>query len=457
MKRFAWRWLVISSIFAAVAVRAETRPQYGGTLRVTMRAAPASLDPADSTEPDSFGRRNLTFLLFDTLVSVENNGRAEPSLAVSWDVSPDDKRWEFHLRRGAVFQDGTEVTAESVAASLRAANPAWRITAGSGSVIIERDNPDAEMLAELALARNAIAKRNPDGTPTGTGPFYVTDGQRSKKLTLAANESYWRGRPFLDNIEIEMGRGYRDQLTELELGKADVVEVPPELMHRAGLPGRTVVSSPPMELIALVFARNAASPDEKTLRDALALSIERASMRTVLLQGAGQPSASILPAWMSGYAFVFPNEADLPRARRGRGQVTTASSTWTLGYDNGDALTQVLAERIALNAKDAGLTLQPTTSASADIKLVRIALSSTDPWLALGDCAVSAGLPVPSRENGSIDELYAAEKSLLATQRVIPLFHLPVSYAAAPTVRGWSIHGDGTWRLDNAWLGPARP
>jgi peptide/nickel transport system substrate-binding protein len=457
MKRFVWRWLVISNVIAAMmAAHAETRPQYGGTLHVAMRAAPASLDPADATEADSFARRNLALLMFDTLIAVESNGRIQPALAISWEASPDHKRWQFRLRKDVTFHDGTELTAEAAAASLRAANPAWNISVHADTLVIERDDPDTALLAELALARNAVVKRNSDGTAVGTGPFRVVDWQRGKKLTLAANENYWRGRPFLDNIEIELGKGYRDQMIELEMGKADLVEVPAEQLHRVSLQGRHVVSSSSMELVGLVFARDAISPQEKALREILALSIERGSIRNVLLQSAGEPAASVLPTWMSGYGFVFSTDADLPRARRERSQVNSVP-TWTLGYDSGDTLIQLLAERIALNAKDAGLQVQPTASAAADIKLVRIPLTTLDPWLALTSCTAAAGLPAPEITGGTVEELYAAEQAVLATRRMLPLFHLPLSYAAAPTLSGWQLHPDGTWRLDDAWLGPARP
>jgi ABC-type transport system substrate-binding protein len=339
---------------------------------------------------------------------------------------------------------------------LRAVNPTWNVSSHSESVIIERENPAPELLAELALPRNAIVKLSSAGPPVGTGPFHVVDWQRGKKLTLAANEGYWRGRPFLDSIEIEMGKSYRDEMTELELGKADLVEVPAEQVHRISLQGRSVASSSPMELMTLLFARDIASPEEKALLDVLALSIERASIRNVLLQGAGQPSASILPTWMSGYGFVFPTEADLTRARRERNQIK-ANPNWTLSYDGGDSMAQLIAERIALNAKDAGLLLQPTSNAAGDLKLRRIPLSTTDPWLALADCAAAAGLATTPDESGSVEELYAAEKATLSTQHVLPLFHLPVSYAAASNVKNWAVRADGTWRLDDVWLGPARP
>ncbi len=463
MKLFDWRSLVVSSVMVgALAANAETRPQYGGVLHVAMRAAPTSLDPADTTQPESFARRSLTLVMFDTLVTIDEN-RVQPALATSWQTlqgnQQGNQHWQFRIRGGVKFHDGTALSAETVAASLRAANPSWNVSADADSVVIERDRPDPELLAELALPRNAILKRNPDSTPSGTGPFHIVDWQPGKKLALAAEENCWRGRPYLDAIEIELGKSYRDQMTALELGRADLVEVAPEQTRRVSLEGHRLASSDSIELLALLFARDAASADEKLLRQALALSVERGSIRSVLLQGAGQAAASILPNWMSGYGLVFPIDPDLPRARNARAQVHTIP-TWTVGYDGADPVARLLAERIALNARDAGLSLQPTASASADLRLVRIPLASPDPWIALANAAAVAGIPagVPAgKDSGSVEDLYAAESAMLATQRIIPLFHLPVSYAASATLKDWALRADGSWTLADAWLGSGKP
>jgi peptide/nickel transport system substrate-binding protein len=423
-------------------------------LHVAVRAMPTSLDPADGTQPDSFARRNLTMMLFDTLVTTEEGGRVQPSLATGWQALPGSQRWQFRMRRGVMFHDGTPLTAESVAASLRTANPSWNVIAEADSVIIDWDSSNPDLLAELALSRNAIAKRTADNRPSGTGPFHVVDWQPGKKLGLAAEENCWRGRPFLDAIEVEMGKSFRDQMTALELGKADLVEVAPEQTHRVPQTGRRLATSSPDELLALVFTHDAAFPEEKLLRQALALSVERGSIRSVLLQGAGQPTAAILPNWMSGYGFVFSTDADLQKARQAREQVRSIP-TWTLGYDGTDPLARFFAERIALNAKDAGLLLQPTSAASADVRLVRIPLDSADPWIALSDVANLAGLPL-GKKQGGVEDLYASEVALLATQRVIPLFHLPVSYASTSSLKNWSLRSDGSWTLADAWLGNAR-
>jgi peptide/nickel transport system substrate-binding protein len=460
MKLFDWRLLVVSSMMiGALAAMAETRPKYGGVLHVAMRASPTSLDPADldaarNGQQDSFAQRGLTMLMFDTLVATDEREHIEPRLATSWQASPGNQRWQFRIRRGVMFHDGTPLSAEIAAASLRVANPSWNVSADADTVVIEYSKSDAELLAELALPRNAILKRNPGGTPSGTGPFHVADWQPGKKLSLAAEENCWSGRPFLDAIEIEMGKSFRDQMTALELGKSDLVEVAPEQAHRISQEGRRLASSAPLELLALVFMRDAASPEEKLLREALALSVERGSIRSVLLQGAGQPAAGILPNWMSGYGFVFPTDADLARARHAREQVRTVP-TWTLGYDGSDPVARLLAERIALNARDAGLSLQPTPGATADLRLLRLPLAP-DPWIALTDVTALTGTPA-GREGGSAEDLYAAEMALLATKRIIPLFHLPVSYAASANLNNWTLRSDGAWALADARLGNGKP
>jgi peptide/nickel transport system substrate-binding protein len=457
MKRFAWRWFAVSSMLMAVLLaQAETRPQYGGILHVAMRAAPASLDPADNTQPDSFARRSVTLLMFETMTTADDSGRLHAALATSWQAIGGNQRWRLRLRRDVKFHDGSVLTPDVAAASLRDANPTWNITADADSVKIDCGSADLELPAELALPRNAIVRRNPDQKPIGTGPFQIIDWQPTKKLTLGANESYWQGRPFLDGIEIEMGRSFRDQMTALEIGREDLVEVAPEQAHRVSLESRQVASSAPMELIALIFTRDVQTPDEKLLREALALSVDRSSIRSVLLQGAGSPAGGVLPNSISGYGFVFPTGSDLARARRDREQVH-AIPTWTLAYDNSDAVARLLAERVALNAKDAGLSLQPTSAATADVRLVRIALASADPWVALAQIAASAGLPAQKRDGGSVEDLYLGEQSLLATQRIIPLFHLPATYAVTAALKSWTVRSSGAWDLADSWLGSGKP
>jgi MarR-like DNA-binding transcriptional regulator SgrR of sgrS sRNA len=450
MRLSGWQWLAVSSIVLSTLAVAETRPQYGATLRTATSIAPLSLDPA--AQPDTVAKRNLTRLMFETLVTMDDRGRLRATLATSWQAAPGNQRWQFWVRRGVKFHDGSPLTPEAVAAALRAVNPDWSVLPAADSVIIERNVPDSDLPAGLARPRNAITKRSEGGTLIGTGPFHIADWQAGKKLALAANENYWGGRPFLDGVEIELGKSSRDQLLGLDLGKVDIAEVVPEQSHRVSTEGRRVMSSAPVELMALVFARDRQSPEEGKLREALSLSIDRSSIRSVVLQSAGEPSGGILPNWMSGYAFVFGNGQNLDRARELRSEVPRAPAQ-TLAYDPADPLARVIAERIALNARDAGITLQTTTSAASDIRLVRLPLASLNPRVALLAVAASAGVSTPKFSGNSTEDMYQAESGMLRTQRIIPLFQLAVSYALSPAVKDWNLDRDGGEHLENVWMG----
>jgi ABC-type transport system substrate-binding protein len=274
-----------------------------------MRSAPASLDPTDPNQPDWFESRNLSSLMFDTLVTLDDQGRPEPALASSWQTEPGNQRWRFFLRHGVTFQDGVSVTPDTVATSLRRTNPTWKVFSEGEAVVIERDSPAPDLPAELTLPRNSIVKRD-SGKISGTGLFTVSQWDAGRRLALAAREDYWGSRAFLDAIEIEMGKNFREQMISFDLGKTQVIEVAPEQTRRAMAEVRHIESSAPVELIALVFSRDLQSPDEGRQRQALALSIDRELLNTVVLQGGGEPAGSLLPNWMTGYVFLFPASID---------------------------------------------------------------------------------------------------------------------------------------------------
>lgn len=449
MKHFVWRLVAASSLLVALAA-AATRPQYGGTAHILLRGAPNSLDPA-GPQPDSFTAGNVLHLAYDTLVTIDDTGHLQPGLAISWQAAYDHRHWYFQVRPGVKFDDGSPLTADAVAASLRQAN-AWEVVPEGDSVAIGLEQPEDFSPAELALPRNAIVKRGA-GNPKGTGPFRVAEWTPGKRLLLNANEEYWGGRPFLNSVDIEFGQTFRDQEVALELARADLVEVAPEQARRLETSGRHVAVSQPLELLALIFARDSQSANESKLRDALRLSIDRETIRAVLLGGEGEMAGGILPNWLSGYEFLFPTETNVTKAQEDRGAVNQAPA-WTLGYNPADPLGQVLAERIALNARDVGLRVQPAAGANADVQIVRVRLPLADAGWALRAACTQLGLPVPKIDSANPQNLYEAENSLLQGQRIIPLFHLPVAYGLGPAMKGWNAQRDGSWQLTNVWLNP---
>ena len=424
---------------------------------MAVRTRVNSIDPADKVaDPtEASAAAKLQMLVFDRLVRVDDNGRPQPALAVTWQSDPERKRWEFRLRAGVKFHDGYPLTAAAVAGVLQRYFGAIASVAVSGETIVIQSTQSLPGLPmQLARPAASLAARGPEGALVGTGPFRVVTWEAGRKATLAAFENHWGGRPFLDSVEVEMGRSPRDASLDLQLGRADLVEMSPNDLRAAAERGRKTWSSADVELLALVFERTRAAEEAK-LRQALALSIDRAAIHNVLLQRRGEISGGILPNWLSGYAFLFPIAMDLARARQFAAELAPAARTLALGYDASDPQARVIAERIAVNARDAGITLQVTPqTARADVRLLRARVLSLDPAQALAEIAPWLGLNDLKTPDDS-GSLYEAERALLEGWRVIPLFHLPEIYGVGAKVKSWvaaPLSRTGDPQLPDLWL-----
>jgi peptide/nickel transport system substrate-binding protein len=454
-------WWLIPAILCAIfstTASAATRPHYGGTLRVLLQSAPETLDfPANPTPTGYWDAARTLSLIGDTLVKLDALDRPQPALAMAWQSDLSGRICLFTLRRGVKFHDGSAATPAAIAQILSTLHPTWQVRAYPDSVSIESEFPEPSLLAELALPRNLLLKYNSNQVPVGTGPFVVAQWQPGKLLALAANEESWAGRPFVDTIQLEFGRSLRDQAVAFELDKADLIESAPQNdFQRRGTSSK---SSLPVELLALVFSKNSKAQDVH-LREALALAIDRKPIQSVLLKGAGEATASILPNWMTGYATVFSAQLDPQHARALL--AGTRQPALNLSYDPSDPPAQLIAERIALNAREVGITVQVSLSGSEDLRLVRAVLPSPDPAKSLEEAARQLGLaqPTTSASAGSLhslDDLYQSERALLDGYGIIPLFHLPVASTVSPRVRDWQPDRLGQWAgtastLAGIWL-----
>jgi len=186
-------------------------------------------------QPNGVARR----LVYDGLTRME--GRVtSPALASEWKSDNNNHRWQFKLRSGVRFSDGTALSPVHVVASLNAScsnNCPWgTVRAIGGAVVFTSDSPMPVLPALLASDAYLIALPNPNPSSgnrlLGTGP-YETAGFADNVLRLQANENSWGGRPFADVVEIRVHRAVREQWLDLSTGRADVVEVPAEQVRQA--------------------------------------------------------------------------------------------------------------------------------------------------------------------------------------------------------------------------------
>jgi peptide/nickel transport system substrate-binding protein len=476
---------------------AAKRPRYGGTLRVELHATSISLDPRQ-WKPGSLAtaeNEKLAALLYDRLISLDEFGRFHPALATEWSHDASGKIWQFKLRTGVKFSDGSALTPSDVLASLQnELPPGTQIATSESGMVIRSTHPNSDLLLQLATGNSFIYRAESKGVLLGTGPFYVSEmspapGTESlapakpARLRFRANEETWSGRPFLNSIEVTLGVPQLRQLLDLQLGKADLVEVAPDLVRKARQENLRIWSSSPNTLLALRFDDKQPAPGDARLRQALSLSLERETMANVLLQRQAEPAASLLPQWLSGYAFLFDNPADLQLAKEMR---LTLPANFAAGKDplrmrldaSGD-LIKLLGERVAVNARQANIMVQllphapelaeggptSTNAPSPDLHLIAWHYETISPNREL-EALVSqlhlqenaegahAGSEAGQSYDQPYDRLYERERHFIEDRRILPLVILPEYAGLGVNVRNWLPASWGEWRLADVWLEP---
>ena len=198
----------------------STGPQRGGVVRL----ANADGTPADALDParqhavmEAVSVRSVQ----EPLVRLDENFNAIPLLAESWE-SNDARVWEFHLRDGIEFHDGSSLSARDVVYSLRRAlEPALgtalgaqlgsrlkqeNITAVDERVVrFELEEPDGFLPISLGNRYGVIYKEDTTdfSSPIGTGPFTFDSFTPGQSFRASANPNYWQdGQPYLDGIAI---------------------------------------------------------------------------------------------------------------------------------------------------------------------------------------------------------------------------------------------------------------
>lgn len=403
-------------LLLAATLSAARRPHYGATLVVETQGR---VTPATDGAPASQGLLPDAVLgqVYETLVRVDSQGRVRLCLAVEWKHDDEKHRWVFTPRSSVRWHDGS----------------AWTPT--EAQLSFPDDQPIEKLLRELARPERAFALKTDAGW-VGTGPYKIAQWDRDTVLRLEAFDDHWQGRPYLDQIEVRMRKPLRDQWIDFEARRVQVAEVALPEARRTGQRGVRVVTSRPNQTLAIVFLNNKLSPD---VRRALGLAIDRAAIQRVLLDRQGEAAAALLPGWLSGYSFLFPPTRDVAKARAmGRNAVLN------LGVEGEEPWMRAVADRIAVNATEAGLTVK-VNSGAPDARLMKIEIPGSTASAALMALAARFGVKPAS---GASE--YDVEKTLLDDGRIVPLSHLPQVFALSPSLYGWTAD----WRFDEMWLEP---
>ena len=225
------------------APNAQDTPKSGGTITLAVASSPISWDLKSSNWDNNYAIQDN---LYDPLFVLNEKEEPQPWLAESWTVSDDGLTYEFKLRQGVTFHDGTPLNAEAIKFTIEyyRADPAAvafygfteidQVTVVDDSTVqVHLSVPTFPMIFRLgslpALSPTAIQAAGADyaSKPVGTGPFKFKSFEPDSQIVYERNENYWHGVPPLDGLIVRIMPEAEVQVIELQAGTVDVVFLPP--------------------------------------------------------------------------------------------------------------------------------------------------------------------------------------------------------------------------------------
>ncbi len=323
------------SIAAILVLAGAVASASAADLKVGLSAVVTSMDPQFYViGPNSAMARNI----FDGLVNQDANQRVQPALAESW-RTVDDVTWEFKLRKGVKFHDGSEFDAADVVASLRRV-PAAAVGSPSSFLLYVKGIKDvqavdpatvrivtegplpllANNLSRIAILPSEVetfsSKTLDSGKGViGTGPYKFVEWQPDSHVTLARNEAYWGAKPEWAGVTFRFITNARTRVASLLAGDVDMIEeVPSQDLGTVRTSGRATlvnaVSNRVMYLHMDQFraespfsaAANGKNPMvDVRVRRALSMAINREALVDRIMEGEGIPTGQLVPEGYFGY------------------------------------------------------------------------------------------------------------------------------------------------------------
>jgi peptide/nickel transport system substrate-binding protein len=360
--------LLAAGLLQAVAVQAET-------VRWARAADPATLDPHAVNTGTNF---NLLHQIYEPLIIRTDDGKLQGAIATSWALTSDPTVWEFKLRPGVKFHDGTLLTADDVVFSLRRAQAPTsqlksllssvdtvtkvdpltvRVKTKGPNLIFPNNLTNLFILSE-AWARANKAEASQDVTSktenfatrnvNGTGPYTLVSREVDTRTVLRQFPQYWgRGQFPLQVTELVYLpiKSPATRVAALLSGEVDFLQdLPAQDVARLKADNRLRITEGP-ENRSIFLGLNVGAKELKygdvkgknpladpKVREAMGLAIDRDAIKTAVMRGQSIPSGIIAPRFVNGYEKAF---AAYPKPNVAQAKKLLADA----GYPNGFGLT----------------------------------------------------------------------------------------------------------------------
>lgn len=340
--KFGWGRQVA---LALVALCFTAPAQAGKTLVYCSEASPSTLNAAmDWTAT----LQDIGLQIQDRLVGLERGTTTMvPDLAESWEISPDGRKYTFHLRRGVkfhttpTFRPTRDFNAEDVLFTFerqwkkdhsfhQVSGGTYPYFEGAGLADVLRSiervddytirfvlhRPEAPFLAHLTTPMGFIhsaeyadammragTPEKVDLEPVGTGPFQLVGYQKDVAIRLQAHPDYWAGKAPLDHLVFAITPNASVRYLKLRAGECHVIPYPnpADLPAMREDPDLEVLSAPGLNVGGLYFNTAKKPFDDRRVRQALWMAIDKPAILDAVFEGTGVSAKSRVPPALWGH------------------------------------------------------------------------------------------------------------------------------------------------------------
>src|SRR6476660_3812305 len=241
------RIFLVAGFGVALSAMPAHAQKPGGSIAVGLELDIPGFDPLKVGVYDT-AALTASSALFDTLTTLDADGKPQPKLAVSWLHSEDFKTWTFKLRPGVKFHDGTSFNAEAYKANFdRQKDPAnkcrcaFYIAAVNNvqapdelTLVYNLNDPAVNQPALMTIQSSNNVVHSPTAwktkgddynrNPVGTGPYILKSWAAGDRMVLEKNPDYWnKGHPYLDRIVLKPLPDAQSRFASLQSGEADII------------------------------------------------------------------------------------------------------------------------------------------------------------------------------------------------------------------------------------------
>ncbi|WP_100011256.1 glutathione ABC transporter substrate-binding protein [Lentibacillus sediminis] len=303
----------------------------GGDLVIATQTDAVSLDPATTNDTPS---ANVRVNIFDNLVTQDENMELQPELATGWEQI-DDTTWEFELREGVTFHDGSEFNAEVVKANIdrildpEIASPVAFMynmitnveVVDEYTVRMETEYPFAPLPAHLAHPGGQMVSKEQidadyaameegeepgsviNANPQGTGPFKFESRTPGQSTKLVKNEDFWGDPALLDSVTFKVVPEDLTRIAELQTGDSHISHPlsPSDVEQVEKTEGISVQRQESSSLTYIGFNTNKEPFDDPQVRRAISMAIDKEEIIEGIYNGVGIPAEGPLAPGIFGH------------------------------------------------------------------------------------------------------------------------------------------------------------